>query len=109
MEYCYSSGWSGVPVYLDDNKDVRTTEAVMIKTWLRHFLQHKLTLMSFISLPMYHTYISIIKKPDQQIKEFLNYADALKFLNEGQFSKGSMAPKIQACLIFYKEGGKEKV
>jgi carbamate kinase len=49
------------------------------------------------------------KKPDQEIKEFLNYADALKYLNEGQFSKGSMAPKIQACLNFIKAGGKKSV
>jgi carbamate kinase len=47
--------------------------------------------------------------PDQEIREFLNYADTLKYLNEGQFAKGSMAPKIQACLNFIKHGGKLSV
>ena len=49
------------------------------------------------------------KKPDQEIKEFLNYEDTLKYLNEGQFAKGSMAPKIEACLNFIKKGGKMSV
>ena len=49
------------------------------------------------------------KKPDQEIKEFLNYSDTLKYLNEGQFTKGSMAPKIEACLNFIKNGGKMSV
>ena len=49
------------------------------------------------------------KKPGQQVKEFLNYADALKYLNEGHFAKGSMAPKIEACLNFIKSGGKLSV
>jgi len=49
------------------------------------------------------------QKPDQEIKEFLNYADALRYLQEGQFAKGSMAPKIEACLKFVKSGGKKSV
>jgi carbamate kinase len=49
------------------------------------------------------------KKPDQEIKEFLDYADTLKYLNEGHFARGSMAPKIEACLSFLSSGGKMAV
>ena len=49
------------------------------------------------------------KKPNQEMKEFLNYADALKYLNEGHFARGSMAPKIQASLNFIKNGGSKSV
>jgi carbamate kinase len=49
------------------------------------------------------------KKPDQEVKEFLDYKDAMKYLNEGQFAKGSMAPKIEACLNFVKSGGRQCV
>ena len=59
------------------------------------------------------TYVSYIyinyKKPNQEVKEFLNYADALKYLNKGHFARGSMAPKIPACLNFIKSGGKMSV
>ena len=49
------------------------------------------------------------KKPDQEIREFLDYADTLKYLKEGHFAKGSMAPKIEACLSFLEKGGKMAV
>jgi carbamate kinase len=49
------------------------------------------------------------KKPDQEIREFLDYADTVKYLNEGQFAKGSMSPKIEACLNFIKNGGRKSV
>jgi len=48
-------------------------------------------------------------KPDQEIKEFLDYKDTLKYLEEGQFSEGSMAPKIRACLQFIEQGGSKSV
>ncbi len=46
------------------------------------------------------------KKPDQEIKEFLNYNDTLKYLNEGQFTKGSMAPRSKPVLILLRRAGK---
>jgi carbamate kinase len=49
------------------------------------------------------------KKPNQQVREFLNYTDAKKYLDEGQFAKGSMAPKVEACLNFITAGGKKSV
>ena len=49
------------------------------------------------------------KKPSQQILEFLDYADTMKYLEEGVFAEGSMAPKIRACLRFVKNGGDKAV
>ena len=49
------------------------------------------------------------RKPDQEIKEFLNYRDAMNYLKEGQFAEGSMAPKIEACLNFIKKGGSKSI
>ena len=33
----------------------------------------------------------------------------MKYLKDGQFAKGSMAPKIEACLNFIRNGGKMSV
>jgi carbamate kinase len=33
----------------------------------------------------------------------------MKYLEEGHFAKGSMEPKIRACLNFIKNGGKMSV
>lgn len=104
-----AAGGGGVPVYLDENKDLRTVEAVIDKDLASSLLATQIGADEFYILTdVPYIYINY-KKPDQQIKEFLNYADALKYLNEGQFAKGSMAPKIQACLNFIKNGGKKSV
>jgi carbamate kinase len=104
-----AAGGGGVPVYIDEKKDVRPAEAVIDKDLASSLLATLIGADEFYILTdVPYIYINY-KKPDQQIKEFLNYADALKYLNDGQFAKGSMAPKIQACLNFIKNGGKKSV
>lgn len=104
-----AAGGGGVPVYLDENGDVRTTEAVVDKDMASALLATKIGADEFYILTdVPYIYINY-KKPNQEIKEFLNYADALKLLQEGQFAKGSMAPKIEACLNFIKAGGRKSV
>jgi carbamate kinase len=88
---------------------VRPAEAVIDKDLASSLLASLIGADEFYILTdVPYVYINY-KKPDQQIKEFLNYADALKYLNDGQFTKGSMAPKIQACLNFIRQGGKKSV
>jgi carbamate kinase len=104
-----AAGGGGVPVYIDEKNDVRPAEAVIDKDLASSLLATLIGADEFYILTdVPYIYVNY-KKPDQQIKEFLNYADALKFLNEGQFAKGSMAPKIQACLNFIRQGGKKSV
>lgn len=104
-----AAGGGGVPVYTDEKKDVRPAEAVIDKDLASSLLASLIGANEFYILTdVPYIYINY-KKPDQQIREFLNYADALKYLNEGQFSKGSMAPKILACLNFIKQGGDKSV
>jgi len=104
-----AAGGGGVPVYLDEKRDVRPAEAVIDKDLASSLLATLIGADEFYILTdVPYIYINY-KKPDQEIKEFLNYADALKYLKEGQFAKGSMAPKIEACLNFIKQGGKKSV
>lgn len=104
-----AAGGGGVPVYIDDKNDVRPAEAVIDKDLASSLLATRIGADEFYILTdVPYIYINF-NKPDQEIKEFLNYSDTLKYLNEGQFSKGSMAPKIEACLNFIKNGGKMSV
>jgi carbamate kinase len=104
-----AAGGGGVPVYIDEKNDVRPAEAVIDKDLASSLLATLIGADEFYILTdVPYIYINY-KKPDQQVKEFLNYADALGYLNEGQFAKGSMAPKIQACLNFISQGGKKSV
>jgi carbamate kinase len=101
-----AAGGGGVPVYVDEKNDVRPAEAVIDKDLASSLLATLIGADEFYILTdVPYIYINY-KRPNQEIKEFLNYADTLKYLNEGQFAKGSMAPKIQACLNFIKNGGK---
>jgi carbamate kinase len=104
-----AAGGGGVPVYFDDKKDVRPADAVIDKDMASSLLATQIGADEFYILTdVPYIYINY-KKPDQEVKEFLNYSDTLRYLNDGQFAKGSMAPKIQACLSFIKEGGKLSV
>jgi carbamate kinase len=104
-----AAGGGGVPVYIDEKRDVRPAEAVIDKDLASSLLATLIGADEFYILTdVPYIYINY-KKPNQEIKEFLNYADALKYLNEGHFAKGSMAPKIEACLNFIKGGGRMSV
>lgn len=104
-----AAGGGGVPVYIDEKKDVRPAEAVIDKDLASSLLATLIGADEFYILTdVPYIYLNY-KKPDQQIREFLNYADTVKLLNEGHFAKGSMEPKIIACLNFIREGGKMSV
>jgi carbamate kinase len=104
-----AAGGGGVPVYIDEKNDVRPAEAVIDKDMASSLLATRIGADEFYILTdVPYIYINY-KKPDQEIKEFLNYEDALGYLKEGQFSKGSMAPKVEACLNFIKSGGRKSV
>jgi carbamate kinase len=104
-----AAGGGGVPVYFDENNDVRPAEAVIDKDMASSMLATHIHADEFYILTdVPYIYINY-KKPHQEVKEFLNYADTLKYLNEGQFARGSMAPKVEACLNFIKNGGRMSV
>ena len=104
-----AAGGGGVPVYIDGKKDVRPAEAVIDKDMASSLLATQIGADEFYILTdVPYIYINY-KKPNQEVKEFLNYSDTVRYLEEGQFTKGSMEPKIRACLSFIKRGGSKSV
>lgn len=104
-----AAGGGGVPVYIDENNNVRPAEAVIDKDLASSLLAARIKADEFYILTdVPFVYINF-NKPDQEIKEFLDYKDTMKYMNEGQFSEGSMAPKIRACLQFIEQGGRKSV
>lgn len=102
-------GGGGVPVYIDEKNDVRPAEAVIDKDLATALLGARIKADEFYILTdVPFVYINY-KKENEQKLEFLNKADTEKYLNEGQFAQGSMAPKIKACLQFIEQGGKKSV
>lgn len=104
-----AAGGGGVPVYFDKKGNIRPAEAVIDKDLASSLLAERIGADEFYILTdVPFVYINY-NKPDQQIREFLNYRDTLKYLEEGQFAEGSMAPKIRACLHFIEKGGSKSV
>jgi carbamate kinase len=99
----------GIPVYYDENDDLRTLDAVIDKDLASALLASQIGANEFYIL----TDVSFIYKdfglPTQEKLEFLNYADTVNYLESGTFSEGTMAPKIKACLYFIKNGGEKSV
>lgn len=102
-------GGGGIPVYYDENKEVRTIDAVIDKDLASAVLATGVEANEFYIL----TDVSFIYKdfglPTQEKLEFLNYNDTLKYLEAGTFAEGSMAPKIIAALEFIKNGGDKSI
>ncbi len=104
-----TAGGGGIPVYFDENNDLRTLDAVIDKDLVSALLASQIGANEFYIL----TDVSFIYKdfglPTQEKLEFLNYNDTISYLEAGTFSEGTMAPKIKACLFFVKNGGEKSV
>lgn len=102
-------GGGGIPVYFDVEGKVRAAEAVIDKDLASSLLAGRIGADEFYILTDVPFIYKNYKKPDQETLEFLNYADTKKYLCAGEFSEGSMAPKIRACLQFLDHGGYKAV
>lgn len=104
-----AAGGGGIPVYIDEVNNVRPAEAVIDKDLAASMLAARIKADEFYILTDVPYVFLNYNKPDQQSVEFLNYADTEKYLSQGMFSEGTMAPKIRACLQFIKQGGSKSV
>lgn len=104
-----AAGGGGVPVYIDEKKYICPIEAVIDKDLASSLMGSSVGADEFYILTdVPYVYINY-KKPDEKAIEFLNRADTLKYLENGMFGEGNMAPKIKACLQFIEQGGKKSV
>lgn len=104
-----AAGGGGIPVYFDENGDVRTLDAVIDKDIASSLLATNINAHEFYVLTDVSFIYKDFGKPTQEKLEFLNYADTVKYLESGTFAEGTMEPKIRACLSFIKKGGEKSV
>jgi len=102
-------GGGGIPVYLDENKDVRTIDAVIDKDLASSVLANGVEANEFYILTDVPFIFKDFGLPTQEKLEFLDYNDTVKYLEAGTFAEGSMAPKIIAALSFIKSGGDKSI
>lgn len=103
-----SVGGGGVPVV---EKDGRYTgvAAVIDKDYASGLLAADLKVDSFIiSTAVDKVYINY-GKPDQKGLDTVTLEEAKRYMAEGHFAKGSMAPKVEAAIKFLEAGGSEAI
>ncbi len=102
-------GGGGVPVYIDEKDQIRPLDAVIDKDLAAAMVAKKVKAEEYYILTDVPFVYLNYKKDNEKVLEFLDYKDTQKYLDQGMFGEGSMAPKIKACLDFVKNGGQKAV
>ncbi len=102
-----SVGGGGIPVVAKEDGDLEGIAAVIDKDFGSSLLARSIKADLFIiSTAVEKVYINY-NKPDQKGLDVITVSEAKKYIAEGHFAKGSMLPKIEACIIYLEAGGKE--
>ena len=102
-----AAGGGGIPVYTDENGSYTGIEAVIDKDLASARLAIDLKADKFIILTnVPYCYLNF-KKESQTILKEMNLDEANTYLEQGQFSSGSMGPKVMAAVDYIVNGGKE--
>ncbi|MBI3912568.1 MAG: carbamate kinase [Chloroflexi bacterium] len=100
------SGGGGIPV-IEKNGELLGVEAVIDKDFAGSLLARSIGADLFLISTAVEKVAINFNKPDQQWLDRMTMDEAKKYLAEGHFLKGSMSPKIQACIWYLENGGKE--
>jgi len=101
-------GGGGIPVY-KKNKSLHGVEAVIDKDLASAKLGEQIGAdILLIATDVEKISINFMQ-PDENFVDSLTITEATKLLDEGQFPKGSMGPKVQACINFIEQGGAQAI
>ena len=97
------AGGGGIPVINKDNK-LEGVAAVIDKDYASSKLADLINADYLVILTAVDNVCINFNKPSQKKLEKVTTTELTKYLEEGHFAKGSMYPKVQACLNFVKSG-----
>jgi carbamate kinase len=103
-----AAGGGGVPV-ARRNGQLRGVEAVVDKDRSSSLLATTLHAETLLFSTAVERVAWHFGKSDERALERLEFAEAERFLREGEFPAGSMGPKIQAALEFLRAGGRRAI
>jgi len=93
-------GGGGIPVIQDDLDGLKGVDAVIDKDKSSAKLAEDLNAKTLIILTAVEQVYLNFNKPNQKQLDIVTLCEAQHYINEGHFAKGSMLPKIQACMGF---------
>lgn len=102
-------GGGGIPVIRDENGTLRGVAAVIDKDLASSLLAQNLSAELLIISTAVERVSLYFGRPEQRDIDRMTACEAEKYLKEGHFAEGSMAPKIKASISFLKNGGRQAV
>ncbi|RIK32645.1 MAG: carbamate kinase [Anaerolineae bacterium] len=103
-------GGGGIPVIDRGDGELVGTAAVIDKDFASSLLASSIGAEIFIIATAVEKVAINFGKPEQQWLDKMTLAEAKAYLAEGKhFAKGSMAPKIQAAIMYLENGGEKAI
>jgi carbamate kinase len=103
-------GGGGIPVVADSDGALHGIAAVIDKDFASSLLASVINAELLIISTAVEKVALNFGTPEQKWLDQLTVAEAKQYLAEGShFARGSMAPKIQACIWFMERGGKKAI
>lgn len=103
-----TAGGGGIPVFREGDRLVGV-EAVIDKDLASALTAVRIGADEFYILTDVPKVYVNFRKPDERALDTMTVAEAERYIEEKQFSEGSMLPKVRAALYFVRNGGKECV
>jgi carbamate kinase len=101
-------GGGGIPVVADEHGALKGVPAVIDKDYAASLLATRLDADLFLISTAVEKVALDFGKPTQRWVDRMRLSEAKQYLAEGvHFAKGSMAPKIQACIWYLERGGRQ--
>lgn len=102
-------GGGGIPVIKTDKIELlEGVEAVIDKDRSAALLANLIDADTLLILTTVDKVCINYNKPDQKELDTMTITEAEKYINEEQFAKGSMLPKVEACIEFVKNNPGKK-
>jgi carbamate kinase len=104
-----AAGGGGIPVVADEAGMLSGVPAVIDKDLASAVLAKEISAdLLVISTAVEKVFLNF-GQPGQRALDSMTVAEARQYIAEGHFKPGSMLPKIEACLQFIQNGGREAV
>lgn len=100
-------GGGGIPVIDKGDGDYVGVAAVIDKDFASSLLAQEIKADIFIISTAVEKVALNYGKPNEKLIDRMTVAEAKQYIQEGHFAKGSMLPKVQACIRYLEAGGKE--
>lgn len=102
-------GGGGVPCYFVEENRIQGIDAVIDKDLASALLATQIRADKLFILTDIPKVCLNFNTPQQKTIDRMNIAEARRYLEDGQFAEGSMAPKIRAAISFVERSGKDAI